>query len=34
MQKILELCDKFDLLMTAERFISVEIGSDEKYIMK
>ena len=34
MQKIMELREKYDLHMTAERFVSEEIGSDEKYIRK
>ena len=34
MQKIMELREKYDLHMTAERFVSEEIGSDEKFIRK
>ena len=34
MQKILELRQKYDLHMTAERFVSEEMGSDEKFLRK
>ena len=34
MQKIMELREKYDLHMTAERFISEEMGSDEQFIRK
>ena len=34
MLKIMELREKYDLHMTAERFISEEMGSDEKFIRK
>ena len=34
MQKIMELREKYDLHMTAERFISEDIGNDEKFIRK
>ena len=34
MQKIIELREKYDLHMTAERFISEEMGDDEKFIRK
>ena len=33
-QKIMELREKYDLHMTAERFVSEEMGTDEKYIRK
>ncbi len=31
---VMELREKYDLHMTAERFISEDTGSDEKYIRK
>lgn len=34
MQKIMELREIYDLHMTAERFVSEEMGSDEKFIRK
>ena len=34
MRKIMEFREKYDLHMTAERFISEDMGSDEKYIRK
>ena len=34
MQKILKLREKYDLHMTAERFVSEEMGTDEKYIRR
>ena len=34
MQKIMELREKYDLHMIAERFVSEEIGYDEKFIRK
>ena len=34
MQRIMELREKYDLHMTAERFVSEEMGSDEKFIRK
>ena len=34
MQKIMELREKYDLHMIAERFVSEEIGCDEKFIRK
>ena len=34
MQKIMELREKYDLHMTAERFVSEEMGVDEKFIRK
>ena len=34
MQKIMELQEKYDLHMTAERFVSEEMGVDEKFIRK
>ena len=34
MQKIMALREKYDLHMTAERFVSEEMSSDEKYIRK
>ena len=34
MQKIMELRVKYDLHMTAERFVSKDMGSDEKFIRK
>ena len=34
MQKIIELREKYDLHMTAERFISEELGNDESFIRK
>ena len=34
MQEIIELREKYDLHMTAERFISEEMGGDEKFIRK
>ena len=34
MQKIMELREKYDLHMVAERFVSEEMGSDEQYIRK
>ena len=34
MQKIMELREKYDLHMTAERFVSEEMGTDEKFIRK
>ena len=34
MQKIMELREKYDLHMTAERFVSEEMGSDEIFIRK
>jgi quinol monooxygenase YgiN len=34
MQKIMELREKYDLHMIAERFVSEEVGSDEIFIRK
>ena len=34
MQKIIELREKYDLHMTAERFINEELGNDESFIRK
>ena len=34
MQRITELREKYDLHMTAERFISEDMGSDEQFIRK
>ena len=34
MQKIIELREKYDLHMTAERFVSEVMGSDEQFIRK
>ena len=34
MEKIAELREKYDLHMTVERFVSEDIGADEKFIRK
>ena len=34
MQRIMELREKYDLHMTAERFVSEVMGSDEQFIRK
>lgn len=34
MTKIAELRDKYDLHMTVERFVSEEIGTDERFLRK